>query len=249
MKFCILTMNILLALLVTSAYSAEMRLKGVEKTLIVYVEFVGEILPSDPEALIRLIEPYISAKNNFRWIYINSQGGDVDAAMKIGRYLRKLEFDVIVSADAQCLSSCVFLLASGVTKSVLGPNIIGIHRPFGTATGSISQIDANKKYREMSKLIYNYFDEMNIPSSLPEMMLRIPPEQMKMLSFDEIEQFGLNGKDPVAQEIDDAANAERFGVSRQEYLTRRNRALRVCSEPPPVAFDVDCYNAILTGRR
>lgn len=235
---------IALALLVNPAHSAEIRLKGANSGA-VYVEFIGEIQPSDAEALKRLIEPYISRANAFRVIYLNSQGGDVATAMKIGRYLRRLEFDTTVRDNARCLSSCVFILASGLSKAVLDTNIIGIHRPFGTVTGSTSLEDATKKYREMTAQVYEYFDEMNLPRSLPEVMLRIPPEQMKMLSFDETERFGLVGKDPVAQERDDASNAKRFGISRQEYLIRRSRALKACKSPPPNYIDTACYEAIL----
>lgn len=239
---------IALATLVNTVHSAEIRLKGANSGA-VYVEFFGEIQYSDADALKRLIEPYISRANSFRVIDLNSRGGDLATAMKIGRYLRRLEFDTSVGKNARCLSSCVFILASGLGKTVVNTNIIGIHRPFGTATGSTSLEGATKKYREMTAQVYGYFDEMNIPRSLPEVMLRIPPEQIKMLSFDETEQFGLVGKDPVAQERDDGSNAKRFGISRQEYLVRRSRALKACTSPPPNYIDTDCYDAILMGRR
>ena len=99
----------------------------------------------------------------------------------------------------------------------------------------------------MTTRIYDYFNEMNIPRSLPEMMLRIPPEEMKMLTFDESVQFGLIGKDPVAQESDDSANAKFYGLTRLEYLARRKRALNMCDFLSP-NFD-KCYEAILNGRR
>ena len=237
-----------LALLLTNAYSAEIRLKGVDQS-IVAVEFTGEIQASDFDALRRLIEPRLATNNSFRWIFLNSPGGDVATAMKIGRYIRRLEFDTNVNESSRCLSSCVFILAAGLDKNVSGTNIIGIHRPFGTSVGSVSREDATRTYREMTAQIYAYFNEMNIPQSLSEEMLRIPPEDMKMLTFDQTMRFGLVGKDPVAQEIDDSANAKRYGISRQEYLVRRNRALNACKLPPPnVLLDTNCYHAILMGK-
>lgn len=237
-----------LTLLVSTAHSAQIRLKSATADLVA-VEFLGEIQPSDADSLKRLIETRISSANKFRWIYLNSHGGDVATAMKIGRYLRTLEFDTTVDASARCLSSCVLIFAAGLNKTVAATNIIGIHRPFGASTGSRSREDATKMYREMTAQVYAYFDEMNIPRSLPEEMLRVPPEQMRMLTFDEVEQFGLVGKDPVEQELDDSANANRFGISRQEYIARRSRALQSCKLPPPNAVDVECYKAILMGKR
>ena len=99
----------------------------------------------------------------------------------------------------------------------------------------------------MTTWIYDYFNEMNIPRSLPELMLRVPPEEMKMLTFDESVQFGLVGKDPVAQERDDSANAKLYGVTRVEYLARRKRAMNMC-DLSSSDFS-NCYKAILSGRR
>ncbi len=70
------TIVIALALLVNPAHSAEIQLKGANSGA-VYVEFIGEIQPSDADALKRLSEPYISPANAFRVIDLNSQGGDV----------------------------------------------------------------------------------------------------------------------------------------------------------------------------
>lgn len=239
---------IALALLATDVHSAEVRLREIDQN-IVSVEFTGEIKPPDFDALRRLVEPHLATNNSFRWVFLNSPGGDVATAMKIGRYIRRLEFDTYVNENARCLSSCVFILAAGLSKNVLGANIVGIHRPFGAAVGSVSREDATRRYRELTAQIYAYFNEMNIPQSLSEEMLRIPPEDLKMLTFDQTVLFGLDGKDPVAQEMDDSANAKRYGISRQEYLARRNHALITCKSPPPNFLDSTCYNAVLMGKR
>ena len=235
----------LILLFAKTTHAAQIQLKGDDPNLVA-VEFSGEIRPADFDALRRLIEPRLSATNSFRWFYLNSNGGDVATAMKIGRYIRTLEFDTSITTNARCLSSCVFIFAAGLEKST-ATSTIGIHRPFGTSVGSVSREDATKNYREMTTWIYDYFNEMNFPRSLPEMMLRIPPEEMKMLTFDESVQFGLVGKDPVAQERDDSANAKFYGVTRVEYLARRKRALNMCNLSS--SDFANCYAAILKGQR
>ena len=235
----------LMLLFVKTTHAAQIQLSGNDPNLVA-VEFSGEIKPADFDALRRLIEPRLSTNNSFRWFLLNSNGGDGATAMKIGRYIRTLDFDTSVASNAHCLSSCVFIFAAGNNRST-SKNNLGIHRPFRTSVGSVSREDATKNYREMTTRIYDYFNEMNIPRSLPEMMLRIPPEEMKMLTFDESVQFGLIGKDPVAQERDDSANAKFYGLTRLEYLARRKRALNMCDFLSP-NFD-KCYEAILNGRR
>ena len=106
---------VVLTVLVNIAHGAQIRIKAARPDL-VSVELIGEIQPADAEALKRLIDPRISSANKLRWIYLNSVGGDVATAMKIGRYLRALEFDTIVEDNARCLSSCVFIFASGLNK-------------------------------------------------------------------------------------------------------------------------------------
>ena len=236
---------VLILLFAKTTHAAQIQLKGNDPNLVA-VEFFGEIQPTDFDALRRLIEPRLSFNNSFRWFYLNSNGGDVATAMKIGRYIRALEFDTSIAPNARCLSSCVFIFAARLQKNTTKNNI-GIHRPFGTSVGSVSREEATKNYREMTKRIYDYFDEMNIPRSLPELMLRVPPEEMKMLTFDESVQFGLVGKDPVAQESDDSANAKFYGVTRVEYLARRKRALNMCNLSS--SDFANCYKEILSGRR
>ena len=235
----------LILLFAKTTHAAQIRLKGDDPNL-VSVEFYGEIQPADFDALRRLIEPRLAPNNSFRWFFLNSNGGDVATAMKIGRYIRMLEFDTSINSNARCLSSCVLIFAAGLNRNTTKNNI-GIHRPFGTSVGSVSREDATKNYREMTTWIYDYFNEMNFPRSLPELMLSIPPEEMKMLTFDESVQFGLVGKDPVAQERDDSANAKFYGLTRLEYLARRKRAMNMC-DLSSSDFS-NCYKAILSGRR
>lgn len=213
----------------------------------VIVELTGEIQPSDFGTLKQMIERRLSSNTRIRWVSLNSQGGDLATAMRIGRYIRQLEFDTQVHDDARCLSSCVFILAAGLYKTVANSNVVGIHRPYRTTVGYVSRDEATKKYQELADTIFAYFDEMHLPRSLPEQMLRIPSGEMTMLKLEEVQRFGLVGKDPVAEEMDDAANAEKFGLTRTEYLARRNHALRTCTLSWP-DFSA-CYKAVLRGQR
>jgi hypothetical protein len=59
---------------------------------------------------------------------VDSLGGDVEAAINIGRLARKYNASVS-SIYGTCASSCVFILAGGVDRHLLS-SIVGIHRPF-----------------------------------------------------------------------------------------------------------------------
>jgi hypothetical protein len=59
---------------------------------------------------------------------INSQGGDVNAAIAIGRMFRKERAHLQVNENSVCISACVLILAGAVERPVSGA--IGIHRPY-----------------------------------------------------------------------------------------------------------------------
>jgi hypothetical protein len=84
----------------------------------------------------------------FLSVELNSPGGSVDAAMKIGRILRKEGPIVDVKKDALCLSACVLTLAGGATRGLDGT--IGIHRPyFEVPSGNVSSETIKSNYQQM----------------------------------------------------------------------------------------------------
>jgi hypothetical protein len=65
---------------------------------------------------------------------LNSLGGDLDAAMLIGRIVRRIEGRTLVAHDARCFSSCALIYIAGVNRLVKwdlsGSGLIGLHRPY-----------------------------------------------------------------------------------------------------------------------
>lgn len=183
--------------------------------------------------------------------YLNSPGGDIYAAMEMGRLLRKARAICIVPVHKQCASACVFVLSGGIERSVYGK--IAIHRPYSTYVGLRDYESAEKQYRKTEIAAKDYLKEMNLPDKLYEAMVQIPPEQIRVLSRKEIEGFSLAGIDPVEQELRDSVLAGRFGISKREYLSRKIRVESVC--PPhshkPSDQEIDdsiaCNEAFMYG--
>jgi hypothetical protein len=236
MKFSnINTVLLLMSLVTNSVYAAQFKIISATNSHIL-VEMSGDIKKGDFDILREVIEPNLLVDTKF--LYLNSNGGDVLTAMQIGRYIRQHDFDTTVVTSGRCLSSCVFIFAAGLNRSA--SNNIGIHRPFGTQTGSVQKNSAINSFKKLKEDIFEYFDEMNISRNLPEKMIIIPPDEIKILSIEESIELGLIGKDPVAEEIDDSSNAARFGLSRVEYLARRKRALENCTKLDGERFST-CY--------
>jgi hypothetical protein len=66
------------------------------------------------------------------FLTLDSTGGDVDAALQIGRIIRKNEGIINVREHYKCYSSCALIYIAGVQRSNFG--VIGLHRPYLAST-------------------------------------------------------------------------------------------------------------------
>jgi hypothetical protein len=151
-----------------------------------------------------------------RILVLDSAGGDVATALRIGRIIRINQMNVAVPDSAKCLSSCVFLLAAGVIKYPWGD--VGIHRPYFEAKPAQGYDQALKEVLNASR---NYFREMNIPEQLADDMFSIPPVEMRLLGDTQLSRYRLNQDDMAYAEDSAIKNAQAYGLTRQEYERRQ----------------------------
>lgn len=179
------------------------------------VAIQGEITQADVNTLSSAVRG--GEDVSMRLIVLSSDGGDLHAAMQMGRILRAHGFDAVIPDGHTCMSACVFLLAAAVDKSVYGR--VGIHRPYFVSGDP--QIIA-REIRDMKALSAAFLREMNIPERLAEDMFSVDPGKIRMLTDRELEDYRLNSKDFVAQEADIHRKMDELGMSRQEYETFRS---------------------------
>jgi hypothetical protein len=153
-------------------------------------------------------------------IWFASNGGDIDAAMDVGRLLRKLGIFTVIDKNDQCMSACVFAFMGGERRSVAGR--LGIHRPFFPHTQDLP--DRQAQFRHMQKILRDYVDEMDFPSSLYEAVMLVPPESVKILAAADLKNFFLDGISPSSEDLADAASARHLNLSMGEYLKRKASA-------------------------
>ena len=170
-----------------------------------------------------------TTQNNkiFISISLNSEGGDVSAALKIGELLRSVEGAAWVPNESICYSSCVLVLAGGVRRSV-GGGIVGIHRPYIPQSLIINSQEMGIFYKQLTNRLEKYFDSTNIDRKLASDMMKIPPEQIAILSRRKLAEYGLSADDINVQEADAMRKALELGISRQELAKRVSKANAVC---------------------
>jgi len=144
-------------------------------------------------------------------------GGDVDAAMELGRLLRKLGVSAVVARGDQCLSSCVFAFMGGDQRTVAGR--IGIHRPYFSSARKVPERRAF--YRQLQKRLQQYIEELDFPPSLYEAVMAVPPESLRMLTAADLKKFYLQGMSPSTEDELDATAARNLGISVSEYLWQK----------------------------
>jgi len=214
--------SLIAALFLTSVEAAEITKLKYNSILI-----EGEIVKGDLKKIKSIIDTHLNVESILNiqdddkspkvagTVLIKSKGGDVLEAMRIGRLIRESEYGVMPGI---CASSCVYMLAAGVTRTVIlspGHVAVGIHRPYISTTETN---DVDRTIKEILQKSREYFQEMNINPKLAEDMFSIPPESVKYLSEHELTEYRLNQTDITFQERIDLYEAKIFGMSRVDFL-------------------------------
>jgi len=161
-------------------------------------------------------------------LILDSEGGDIAAAIEIGRLVRRWsESVVLVSLNSKCYSACVFVLAGGLHRTVHGK--IGIHRPFGSVPKTATYESTQKEFRALEQSAKKFLQEVNIPVALFDEMMSVPPQKLRILTEDELARYGVGQNDPIYDEVQDGKAAQVLGVSKEEYLRRKLRSERICN--------------------
>lgn len=161
-------------------------------------------------------------------VQLDSVGGDMYAAMDIGRILRAKEATAIIERGAKCLSACVYVLAGAPYRIVYQNSSVGIHRPYDPSDKADTPAQQKEKQARLANDLLAYLQQMNIPTRLYEDAQYISPDRMKILSTEQLQIYGLNANDPASDEASEVAFAKKLGISRLELGTRRSAARSLC---------------------
>ena len=165
-------------------------------------------------------------------VTINSLGGNVYAAMELGRLFRANQVSIALDRGAvdrpRCASACIFAWA-GAPMRLLGgmpgdDQALVIHRPYGFADAGQDFSASSGRWKTLQADIRQYLLEMNVPPALLDAMNEVSSEDGRALTPAELSRYLLSADDPAFSDLRDAADAKKRGVSRTECLTRKRRA-------------------------
>jgi hypothetical protein len=150
----------------------------------------GGIAPGDYQTLVDKVAAIQASKPSPTIHYaLNSGGGNFEAALNIGRFLRKKNALALVEEGDICTSSCVFILAGAAHREIKG--IVGIQRPSESADTHISAEAQTTKDNKRASVGRAYLAEMNVQQKLYDDILNLPPEKVRVLSQESLTRYGL----------------------------------------------------------
>ena len=132
-------------------------------------------------------------------VHINSPGGNLLSAMKLGRLIRKYGFSTYVgkegsdklrSLPGECYSACVLAFIGGYFRYCNPGSKIGVHR-FHSTTTSDDDMDIAQV---MSATITNYLQEMDVDVGLFDRMSKVGKNELYLLNDNELKDLDvING--------------------------------------------------------
>jgi hypothetical protein len=148
----------------------------------------GEIINGDYERLTKLIQSDTNSYLQSFWVKLNSNGGNLVEAIKIGELLKRTYKHAIV--DGVCASSCFFVYIGAVER---GPNIgkIGIHRPYFDKEefAKLSPEQAEQKQKNMTTAVRKYLTDNDVPQNIIDQMFSMSSTEIHWL--DQLENINM----------------------------------------------------------
>jgi len=158
-------------------------------------------------------------------VNLDSLGGDVDAAMQIGRLIRRFDASASVKQGAKCYSSCTLIYIAGVSRHNYGT--IGLHRPY-FASAPQSRQSVEREAPLMLQKLRAYVQEMGTTDNFYQEMVNTGPSAIRLYAGDNIKSI-VPTLDPTHDEIETAYLARRFGTDTAETPSMKLASTSPCS--------------------
>jgi hypothetical protein len=128
-------------------------------------------------------------------LILNSNGGDVDQAIRIARDVRALSLDTYVPLRHGCYSACAYIYFAGVNRRATGQ--LGVHQISDPAFTAAS-------LQESIAELFDLFHDLGVDARITSEMLRTRPEGLYILDGREMETTGADtGPGPKLDALDD----------------------------------------------
>jgi hypothetical protein len=126
-----------------------------------------------------------------RTVALHSPGGRVAEAQRIGRFIREQGLSTLIVPDAACLSSCPYMLAGGVERTVSRTAWVGLHQHYHDERTILPAFLAVQGIQDGQGDTLAYLGEMGIDPLILVHVLKTPPDDIYLLVEEELLDYGL----------------------------------------------------------
>lgn len=182
------------------------------------IEFSGEIASGDAERMAQVLrDPLPAGKSHISSLEINSLGGDVVEALKIGELVRQNMLGVSIArsshvgsgaqvppresgAERVCASACVLVLMSAPARSLRNARV-GLHRPRLSAEFYRQQSPSSiaRAHGELDRKVRETVAAGGMPTDLIDRMMRHASNELLWLASGDLS--ALDSEAPWYQEM------------------------------------------------
>jgi hypothetical protein len=162
-----------------------------------------------------------------RILDLDSPGGVIEDGIRAGDAMGDEHWTVWVREGAVCHSACVLILAAGDQRLVSGA--VGIHRMIRLSSTATTRQQLTAELQQVHAQLDDYLQRNGAATAIADLMMTVPSRDLRLLTTDELHEFGLEGANPVQDDL------ERLRVLRQcgqDFLRRKEAFQR--------ALDQDC---------
>lgn len=151
----------------------------------------------DPGAADRVAAEIAAHGEYIKTVALDSPGGAVAEALKIGALIRDKGYATSVAAGALCASSCPLVFAAGRERLATAKPAIGVHQVYAAAphSGLASQLQAAgaamADAQTLTAQISRYLKQMGVDEEVWLRALETPPDRLTYFSADELRTFKL----------------------------------------------------------
>lgn len=182
----------LMAFFIFSSQVSAVDLKWVHLDKQDILEVDGEIKSGDQA----LIAQSVSKQDNKESVYLafNSPGGDLFEAVKIGQYIRSMNFNTVIGRGKVCYSACFFSFIGGITRQVSPTGKLGVHQFYG-GKGTPGYVESTTQY--FTAQLLDYTAKMGVNIETMKLAFKTPPQSMYVFSQDEIKNYFIEQLEPM----------------------------------------------------
>lgn len=165
-----------------------------------------------------------------RILDLDSAGGQVEDAIKAGDAIGASGWTIWVREGSVCHSACVFVLGAGDNRLISGK--VGVHRIIRMSSTATTRSELNEELRGVYDRVKDYLSRNGVAVAVADLMMTVPNRRLRLLSKDELQEYGLDGTNAAQDDLDRLQLMRRCG---EDFVLRRDAFMR--------SFDGECKAA------